>query len=144
MLCNPEKSWDLHEEMIKVSEEFYQSLNLAYHVVNIVSGELNNAASKKYDLEAWFPTLAWYVLFFLSFPFVKSDLLSATESWYLAPTAQTIKPEDWISSTVLERPLMVALAMYTCSTPPFVPLSVPFAVFWRTTSAKRASVFLKF
>jgi seryl-tRNA synthetase len=23
--------------------------------VNIVSGELNDAASKKYDLEAWFP-----------------------------------------------------------------------------------------
>ena len=24
-------------------------------MVNIVSGELNNAAAKKYDLEAWFP-----------------------------------------------------------------------------------------
>jgi hypothetical protein len=24
-------------------------------VVNIVSGELNSAAAKKYDLEAWFP-----------------------------------------------------------------------------------------
>lgn len=32
-----------------------QSLGLPYHVVNIVSGELNNAAAKKYDLEAWFP-----------------------------------------------------------------------------------------
>lgn len=64
-LCHPDKSWELHEEMIKVSEEFYQSLNLSYHVVNIVSGELNNAASKKYDLEAWFPTLAWFVLSFL-------------------------------------------------------------------------------
>lgn len=37
-----------------------QSLNLAFHVVNIVSGELNNAAAKKYDLEAWFPTLGVY------------------------------------------------------------------------------------
>lgn len=37
------------------SEEFYQSLKLPYHVVAIVSGALNNAASKKYDLEAWFP-----------------------------------------------------------------------------------------
>jgi hypothetical protein len=27
----------------------------AMQVVNIVSGELNNAAAKKYDLEAWFP-----------------------------------------------------------------------------------------
>jgi hypothetical protein len=37
------------------SEEFYQSLKLPFHVVAIVSGALNNAASKKYDLEAWFP-----------------------------------------------------------------------------------------
>lgn len=48
-------SWEMMEEMLNNSEEFYQSLGLPYHVVNIVSGELNNAAAKKYDLEAWFP-----------------------------------------------------------------------------------------
>jgi seryl-tRNA synthetase len=41
--------------MISTSEEFYQSLKLPYNIVAIVSGALNNAASKKYDLEAWFP-----------------------------------------------------------------------------------------
>jgi seryl-tRNA synthetase len=41
--------------MIAVSEEFYQSLGLPYQVMAIVSGALNNAAAKKYDLEAWFP-----------------------------------------------------------------------------------------
>ena len=41
--------------MIEHSEEFYQSLKLPYHIVSIVSGALNNAAAKKYDLEAWFP-----------------------------------------------------------------------------------------
>lgn len=41
--------------MIGISEEFYQSLELPYQVVAIVSGALNNAAAKKYDLEAWFP-----------------------------------------------------------------------------------------
>jgi len=60
VLTSPEKSWDMHEEMISVSEAFYQSLGLAYRIVNIVSGELNNAAAKKYDLEAWFPTLGEY------------------------------------------------------------------------------------
>uniref|UniRef100_A0A6B2L3X5 serine--tRNA ligase n=1 Tax=Arcella intermedia TaxID=1963864 RepID=A0A6B2L3X5_9EUKA len=60
VLCPPDKSWDMHEEMISVSEEFYQSLGFAYRVVNIVSGELNNAAAKKYDLEAWFPTFGEY------------------------------------------------------------------------------------
>ena len=43
------------DEMIKIAEDFYQKLELPYHVVNICSGELNDAAAKKYDLEAWFP-----------------------------------------------------------------------------------------
>jgi hypothetical protein len=34
---------------------YLQALGLSYRVVNIVSGELNGAAAKKYDLEAWFP-----------------------------------------------------------------------------------------
>jgi len=60
VLCHPEKSWEMQEAMIRIAEEFYESLELPYHVVTIVSGELNNAAAKKYDLEAWFPTLACY------------------------------------------------------------------------------------
>jgi seryl-tRNA synthetase len=55
VLTEPEKSWEMLEEMINTSEEFYKSLGLSYRVINIVSGALNNAASKKYDLEAWFP-----------------------------------------------------------------------------------------
>ncbi|KAJ0406155.1 hypothetical protein ATCC90586_001201 [Pythium insidiosum] len=54
-ITEPEKSDEMHEEMIKCAEDFYQSLQLPYRVINIVSGELNNAAVKKYDLEAWFP-----------------------------------------------------------------------------------------
>ncbi|CAF1647335.1 unnamed protein product [Adineta ricciae] len=41
--------------MIGNAEEFNQKLGIPYRVVNIVSGELNNAAAKKFDLEAWFP-----------------------------------------------------------------------------------------
>lgn len=41
--------------MIAASEEFYKCLGLPYQVVAIVSGALNDAASKKLDLEAWFP-----------------------------------------------------------------------------------------
>jgi seryl-tRNA synthetase len=54
-LTDPEKSWEVFEEMFANSEAFYQSLQLPYRVVAIVSGALNNAAAKKYDLEAWFP-----------------------------------------------------------------------------------------
>ena len=41
--------------MKESAEEFYQSLGIPYRVVCLVSGELNDAAVKKYDLEGWFP-----------------------------------------------------------------------------------------
>ena len=53
--CDPEESWNELDKMIENSEAFYQGLELPYQVINIVSGELNDAAAKKYDLEAWFP-----------------------------------------------------------------------------------------
>ncbi|XP_051825125.1 serine--tRNA ligase, cytoplasmic-like [Antechinus flavipes] len=49
------KSWEMFDEMISTAEEFHQALGIPYHIVNIVSGSLNHAASKKLDLEAWFP-----------------------------------------------------------------------------------------
>ncbi|BDA47415.1 Serine-tRNA ligase, cytoplasmic [Coccomyxa sp. Obi] len=53
-------SWAALEEMLTNAEDFYQALEVPYQVVNIVSGELNNAAAKKYDLEAWFPASKKY------------------------------------------------------------------------------------
>lgn len=49
------ESWDMMTEMLSNATNFYESLNIPYRVVNIVSGELNNAASKKLDVEGWFP-----------------------------------------------------------------------------------------
>jgi len=57
VVTTPSESWNEQTEMINTAKEFYKTLNLPYRVVNIVSGELNNAAAKKLDLEAWFPTL---------------------------------------------------------------------------------------
>lgn len=54
--ANPENSWEYFNEMIEAAEEFYQSLEISYRIVNICSGALNNAAAKKFDLEAWFPS----------------------------------------------------------------------------------------
>ena len=49
------ESWEMMEELLENAEDFYQLLGIPYQVVNIVSGALNDAAAKKYDLEAWFP-----------------------------------------------------------------------------------------
>merc|ERR1712157_158657 len=43
------------KRMLQCAEDFYQSLGFPYRVICLVSGELNDAAVKKYDLEAWFP-----------------------------------------------------------------------------------------
>nr|CAB3265867.1 serine--tRNA ligase, cytoplasmic-like [Phallusia mammillata] len=53
--ASPENSWECFSEMINTAEGFYKDLGIAYRIVNIVSGALNHAASKKLDLEAWFP-----------------------------------------------------------------------------------------
>ena len=59
-ITTAEKSWEEHEQMLETSEAFLQSLDIPYRVVNIVSGELNDAAAKKYDIEAWFPAFKEY------------------------------------------------------------------------------------
>ncbi len=60
VFCLPEESWDWHERMIQNAEEFYQELGLPYRVVNICSGEMNDNAAKKYDIEVWFPAQQKY------------------------------------------------------------------------------------
>ncbi|KZV63072.1 serine-tRNA ligase [Peniophora sp. CONT] len=54
-VTEPEKSWEMFDRMVGNSEGFYKSLGIPYRLVAIVSGALNLAAAKKYDLEAWFP-----------------------------------------------------------------------------------------
>lgn len=56
----PHTSNTVQEEMMKTCEEFYQSLNIPYRIVSIVSGALNNAAAIKYDLEGHFPSFNQY------------------------------------------------------------------------------------
>jgi len=43
------------KRMLQCAEDYYQSLGFPYRVICLVSGELNDPAVKKYDLEAWFP-----------------------------------------------------------------------------------------
>jgi len=56
IFCKPENSWDLFDELISNAEEIYKELEIPYRIVNIASGELNDNAAQKYDLEAWFPS----------------------------------------------------------------------------------------
>ncbi|RME78541.1 serine--tRNA ligase [Candidatus Woesearchaeota archaeon] len=61
VICKPEESWDLHEEMIRNAEEIFQGLGLPYRVVNICTGDLGTVAAKKYDIEVWSPRQQKYI-----------------------------------------------------------------------------------
>ncbi len=60
VLCKPEESWGVFEELISNAEEIYSDLKIPYRIVNIASGELNDNAAKKYDLECIFPASGKY------------------------------------------------------------------------------------
>jgi len=55
VFLRPEESWDEHERMLALEEEFVQALGLPYRVMNVAAGDLGASAAKKYDIEAWFP-----------------------------------------------------------------------------------------
>lgn len=60
IFCKPEDSWNYHEELNKNTEDLYKQLEIPYRIVNIASGEMNDNAAKKYDLEGWFPASNTY------------------------------------------------------------------------------------
>jgi seryl-tRNA synthetase len=45
-----------HEFLLEREEELLAGLELPYRVVNVAAGDLGASASKKYDIEAWFPS----------------------------------------------------------------------------------------
>jgi seryl-tRNA synthetase len=51
----PESSSAMHEKILAIEEELWQSLEIPYHVINIASGDLGAPAAKKYDIEYWSP-----------------------------------------------------------------------------------------
>lgn len=55
IICAPEASSALHEQIRELEEELLQELEIPYRVVNVCAGDLGAPAAKKYDIEAWMP-----------------------------------------------------------------------------------------
>jgi seryl-tRNA synthetase len=58
--CRPEDAEAEHLRLLTWEEEFLQALELPYQVVDIAAGDLGTSATRKYDIEAWFPTQGTY------------------------------------------------------------------------------------
>lgn len=55
VFCVPEQSKTIHEKILSVEEEIWQTLGISYHIINIAAGDLGAPAAKKFDLEYWSP-----------------------------------------------------------------------------------------
>jgi len=60
VICRPEDSWKIHEELRKNIEDFFESLGLHFRTVNICTGDIGIVAAKKYDPEVWMPVQNTY------------------------------------------------------------------------------------
>ena len=49
----PEQSNEMHQRILGIEEELWQSLEIPYHVINIAAGDLGAPAAKKFDVEYW-------------------------------------------------------------------------------------------
>jgi seryl-tRNA synthetase len=56
----PEASPAMHEELLMIEEELIAELEIPYRVVDIAVGDLGASASRKFDIEAWFPSQRRY------------------------------------------------------------------------------------
>merc|ERR1712118_596119 len=101
--------------------EFYQALEIPYRVVAIVSGALNDAAARKYDLEAWFPGYEEY-----------KELVSCSNCTDYQSRALEIKCGQRKQGDDTIKPC-------TCSTARSAPRSGACAASSRTTRPRRAS-----
>ena len=53
VFSKPEDSWNQHERMMAITEEFFQKLEIPYRVVLLSSGDMGKISAKTYDLEVW-------------------------------------------------------------------------------------------
>src|SRR5207248_5979206 len=55
-----EQAVDEHDRLLAIEEELIGDLGIPYRVVNIAASYLGASATKKYDIEGWFPAQQRY------------------------------------------------------------------------------------
>ena len=51
----PDDSWEEHDKMLTIAEEFYEKIGIPYRTVLLCSADLGKISAKTYDIEAWMP-----------------------------------------------------------------------------------------
>ena len=55
VVCKPEESYKIYEEMLNISIEIYKKLGIPTRILECCSGDLSNLKAKSCDLEFWSP-----------------------------------------------------------------------------------------
>ena len=53
VFTRPEDSWEEHERMLAIAEEFYRKLEIPHRIMLLSSGDMGKISAKTYDIEAW-------------------------------------------------------------------------------------------
>jgi seryl-tRNA synthetase len=51
---------DEHQRLLAWERQFMDALELSYRVIDVAAGDLGSSASRKFDIEAWFPSQGAY------------------------------------------------------------------------------------
>jgi seryl-tRNA synthetase len=60
VFCEPGKSRSEHQRLLALEERIVESLGLPYRVVDVAAGDLGASAARKFDIEAWIPSMERY------------------------------------------------------------------------------------
>ena len=60
VVCTPEQSDQLHQELIDIEVEMFKELGLHFKVMDMASHDLGAPAYRKFDVEAWMPGMERY------------------------------------------------------------------------------------
>ena len=57
VICKPDDSTALHQELLQNAIDLFQGLGLPFRVVEMCTGDIGTIAARKFDLEAWMPSV---------------------------------------------------------------------------------------
>ena len=56
IICKPEDSKQMHEEILNNAKEIFEKLEIPFRVIDICTGDIGTVAARKFDIEAWMPS----------------------------------------------------------------------------------------
>jgi len=60
VFTNPENALTEHQRLLEIEKTVLQRLEIPFRVIDVASGDMGSSAARKYDCEAWIPSMSEY------------------------------------------------------------------------------------